>query len=60
MTKHRSEGGEKLQTDRWHQWAILNTSQKYFPEKNLDKFPITHEDKFYPLYVYAEVTVFLA
>lgn len=26
MTKHRSGGGEKLQTDKWHQWAIWKSS----------------------------------
>jgi len=64
MTKHRlGRGGwgvEKLQTDKRHQRAILNVSQEHFSEKNLKKFPVTPEDKFYLLYVYAELTFFLA
>lgn len=58
MTKYRSGGGEKLQTDKWHQRTVLNASQESFSEVNLEKFPVTPEDKFYLLYMYAKLTSF--
>lgn len=51
---------ERLQTDKWHQRALLNASQESFLENNLEKFTVTPEDKLYLLYVYTKLSFFVA
>lgn len=60
MRKHSSGGGEKLQTDKWHQWAVLDASQESFLGTNLKKVPVMHWDNFYLLYVNTKLTFFLS
>lgn len=49
-------GAERLQTDKWHQRALLNASQESFLENNSEEFTVTPEDKFYLLYVYTKLS----